>query len=347
MNIRKHKKMLLSAVCMVLILSLSACTAQQPLVSDETATTTTETEQSTTTEQTVATTTEAEMAVKTTQKTTVRKTTVKKVVTTTEKVKMSPLEAIPVAGAGAAGGRDMYSYPFWSLDRLNIPFEDATAKKTMKVSFNGRQYVGQYVESKISRYINYQMDTYDFELGSFKLNAQTGELVRIDFDGEGKGGMSKAQCQKIVFEIIDKYINRKEYTMNTQDFDDSYCFTFEKYLEGIPTSEKIAIRVFTDGKISYFLHRMGNQFPVNTSAYSALNQQKIRALNTDKAQALALAKAKELFPRFDKRVFKNKLWVMLENGELGMVFVFDLSYEKNSPLEEEIYGSALLNILVK
>lgn len=103
----------------------------------------------------------------------------------------------------------------------------------------------------------------------------------------------------------------------------------------------------TDGKINSFSHAVAGQFPTKKSAYSKLNQQKIRALNTDKAETLALKKAEQLLPSYNKRVLNQKKWVMLEDGEIGMIFIFELTYQNKSPAEGEPRGSSLLDILVK
>lgn len=347
MNIRKRKKILLSAACIVLVLSVSACAMQQPLVSDETATATKEAEQSTTTEQTVATTTETEKAVKTTRKTTVRKTTTTK----SEKVKMSPLKASFLAVKGWTGNTENIKsnmYPLWD-SRIDQTY--APAPKTKTISFEEKTYTGEYVESFIRRYENYQTDVYDYGEDLFYVNAQTGELEAIHLPEGKKGDKSKAECQKIAFALADKHINRKECSFESKTLSDgTYRFKFCKLLENILTTEEVSVDVSSSGEIVVFHHFMKGCFSAKELAYSALNQQKIRALNTEKAEALALKAVKDAYPEHDTQTVEEKRWVMLENGELGMMFICKTSRKDETsdlPLPPPYGFQATSEVLVK
>lgn len=135
--------------------------------------------------------------------------------------------------------------------------------QTATIEFEGKTYVGEYVDSNVRFLTNYLTDEYKFDSGRFHVDADTGELTVISFylplSKEKK--ITIEQGEKIAVNIAKKYIDVSNYTLDKYESEYNYQYTFEKILGGVCTGEKFSMSLTFDGKIQSLAKIMLGAFP--------------------------------------------------------------------------------------
>lgn len=241
-------------------------------------------------------------------------------------------------------GASVREYALWSAAACTSHV-DETASKTKTVVFEGKQYTGEYSRSMTETYNTYQTDFYSTGQELFCVNAETGELTDIILPNNGEGNMDADACQEIAFNLADKYIDRSEYTLTVSSYETSHGYLFTKYIDGIETNEKLSIGIKKNGKISVFSHSMLGAFPANEEALSAANAQRVTLLADADAKTLAMNKAAEVCPDGEKKL-TDRMWVMLENGQIGMIYTITVTEKSTNGDTVDIEENAV-DVLVK
>ncbi len=196
--------------------------------------------------------------------------------------------------------------------------EQGGAPESVTVTFDGKEYTGTYLRSKVSKpktFVSYRYMTDDGVI--FETNSETGELTYISMNVDIPKGfaLKESHCREIADEIAEQYIALDEYLVECKVSDGLYTFYYYRAINGIKTSDGITVSVCGDGNILFFEALMVNAFA------------DVSLLPPD-TEAIMDAVEKSFVERYEGYVshqlrFEPELWV-LEDGTFAYMYIFDV-----------------------
>ena len=166
--------------------------------------------------------------------------------------------------------KPVYKYEIWSIfGETCYPVEtDESAPKTASVTFLGATYTGEYDSTSISVPYTFRIHEYDGQEVSFKVNAETGELVSISLNREvyeEVDEFDEAFCREKADAVADYYIDLSEYKVSSEYHEavinGMYTFEYFREMNGLKTADGLHIVVdAADGKVTFVKFYMLGSF---------------------------------------------------------------------------------------
>lgn len=244
-------------------------------------------------------------------------------------------------------------YPIWNSNKSTFK-ENEISKGTINITFNGKEYKGEYVETTTLRYCDCPVHVYKlfgdsgFPREEIYINSLTGEpeiFINHYADELDTKKLNQTQLRSISDELVKDYINFDKCIIEEKmDSMGDMRISYTKTLNGIKTSEEIFVEITSGGNIIQFNRKMTNRFN-DTLLDDARINDKIQQLQSDSA-LLALDKFIDDYYAEYKKIYSyhckgyenvvyeiiDKRLVYLDDGNLGMVYTF--STEPNIGISE-------------
>lgn len=242
------------------------------------------------------------------------------------------------------GGKHISEYPLWSEQAYSAT-SDFTAPKTMSINFEGKQYKGTYWYTITEGFNTYKSNYYTFDNGYFAINSTTNELncIVLPVTNDVTDRLSIVEYKGIANSIAKKYIKTDEYSIEILDGDSIISFCYYKYIDNIKTSDMLSISLDKSGNVASFSTSMLNRFNSNI-INSNLTIEKKENLNSKETEAMVKDKVQNIYKNLSnvKQKTIKKTYVLLENGELGIVYTVSIVIVNN-----HFETSSLVEILIK
>ena len=267
--------------------------------------------------------------------------------TTTDFSNISVLEIGSDPDTSEAAGIHFSEYGLWSDANLN-PHSDSEAQQTMEVTFNGKNYSGDYWYSIVESYSLSLSDYYNFDNGWFSVNRESGKLETIVFTNFGSGDKSVEECKTYAEDIASQYIDLSQYTLVSSEGDPVHGYQFIKMIDGFETSDVLTIAISSSGDISSFSNFTNNDS--NKMSKNEIPSEMSNAIEKFKSPEVAEMLEEKIYSNYENcthyQIINQKL-VRLENNEFGMVYIVDIEFEPY-PLGngEYAFPSARIELLV-
>ena len=210
-------------------------------------------------------------------------------------------------------------YPIWD-SRVGTFFKDENAPKVKTISFNGKEYIGEYDTSTVYGFNTYQTDEYEFDGGAFGVNSETDELVMFRLYPRKGGTLTAEQCREIAFEFVDQYIDRNKYVMEEKPYTAGYLYSFRKYIGDIETVERLSVSVNKKGMVYEFSSAMLGAFTEKIDEAIPTNEERIQLLTGNAAEKSAKNAFKKIYGNDTQPKIDEQKWVVLEDGTLAIVY---------------------------
>jgi len=215
-------------------------------------------------------------------------------------------------------------------------FQSDTVDQNVKITFDGVEYEGEYRRSLFEDHNPFATDLYRGEGGEIGLNADSGELTQIslytndfltreltyeDLKNPEEDSLTIAEA------YAGRYVELSEYTLYqsphpskpriyqpenaTEDqIIQFYIYDFVRYINGLPTSDYISIRVTSKG---HFVSMIMGATGVFTQE---LIESNVIASGTIDDQQMAEAKAKAVLPDMVSFEITNTYLAVTPEGEV-------------------------------
>ena len=188
-----------------------------------------------------------------------------------------------------------HNIPIWS-DINGLGEVDETAAKELTVLFNGTEYTGEYYRTEEQVPYTFAIHKYEGDEADFEINAETGELVFIEFkrDLPENWTVDEEYCREVADNLANDYINLKRYKVDsTVGEAGSKLLIFDYYIEksGYKTADTLRILVDGNGNIKYFRKYMLGSF-VNVLYVKKPNEKRV-----EKAFDELFLEAREAYPQ--------------------------------------------------
>lgn len=215
-------------------------------------------------------------------------------------------------------------------------FQDAAAAKTVTVSWQGKQYVGEYEYSYHKMRLSYLSDNYKTADGTeFEIRRGDGALVflhdieRLTGDEEDLPDTENA-VDKIAKDFVNSIANVDEYQLkkepqNFQDRDGRkrtvYYYEFKRMIHGRWTSDHIYLRITSKGDIIYMA--LGD-----VGAFSEVSKWKLDSFaKLDGKEMLQQATANTNVTIVEA---DQEIYAINPKGELVLQVLAEIQYRKTS-----------------
>ena len=205
----------------------------------------------------------------------------------------------------------------WSTEKLNY-FNDSTAVATKTVSFEGKNYSGEYYSSYVTVPNLFTSHKYLGNNCTFDINAQTGKITAFNLfsDITETFTIDEKQGRDIADNYAKDYINLENYTVNvTKNDTNNNCFyVFEYYREinGYKTNDLMTVCV--DGK--------GEVVSFSCSMLGAFNNARTATIDKSKADAALVKMLEKLFADYSDWTYdiEDTTLIVKEDGKQGILY---------------------------
>ena len=237
-------------------------------------------------------------------------------------------------------------------------FTDESVPQQREFVLEGQTYIGNYMISYVAfgadcithRYrCNYE-DLITFHDGNgspyqalhrvsryFDIDASTERLIGFEYMAPpGDHGVTQSEAEEIARTAAVAFTDISQYELVTKENDIFYTFQFQKYLQGIATSEGINVIVSKKGYITALGGTMYNRFPPEANFTDAATSQKLLSSN-----AKAAVQARALYAvngKYDQADVGEAFWTILD-GEIQLVYSVSLSSSANAYGQSTVYVS--------
>ncbi len=224
-----------------------------------------------------------------------------------------------------------------SVDQNAVPPQYTT------ITFGDKTYTGEYR----TRYKHTFGDSYkySFDNGFFEINQATGNFMGIMFNDAVKINASGSiDCRKIADAVAEKYINIDDFYVTEEKIellssdDYNYCYEYLRMINGYKTTDNLSVVVNRNGEIKSFFIKTLNSFE-NITEYK---------FDDVKINAAIETKLKSIYKNQPWQGYsvKNTVITKLPDGEIGLIYTINNSFEKKT--EEGVYSyGSVLQLLVK
>lgn len=238
------------------------------------------------------------------------------------------------------GGVHSSEFSIWSSEKLNY-HQDAAAPAEITVSFNGKSYTGSYQRSAVFIPDTYLSHRYKGDNVFFRINAETGELVGIQFVREKaeKATISEDECRIIAEAIADDYIDLSQYQVEVDinEINENFLYgcSFYRVVDGFKMADGLTVVVDGNGNVSSFGSTMLGSFSTVDSV----------ELDQNNAILSVEAKLNSIYGDVENRTgyeVTDIVPVKLEDGSCAWLYTIKNLFEDGA----HSYGS-LVQLLVK
>lgn len=263
----------------------------------------------------------------------------------TKELGISVLE-IGAAADSMDGGVHISEYETWSESNCN-PHTDTAAPASMKVSFNGKEYIGEYWYSIVEVGYPHMSDYYTCEDGWFSVNRDNKKLETILFMSFDSGKLSVDECRKSAETIAQQYIDLSQYRLTATAGDPVHSYQFIKMMGNLETTDRLSVGVSSSGEITSFTNFTFEQNSKSVFANSANTNSVVESLSSSTVDASLEEKIESIYSDYSSYSIVNERVVELENDGVGILYTIDVDLEPTSLSDGEIMlNSSRIQLLV-
>lgn len=248
-----------------------------------------------------------------------------------------PSTSISVLEIGAAvdssdGGVHVSEYEIWSENNCNLHV-DTSAPGSMKISFNGKECVGEYWYSIVETGYLHISDYYTYSEGWFSVNRENKQLETIILTDFGSGEKTLDDCLKNAVTIAQQYIDLSQYELVSIAGDPVYSYQFIKKIADIETSDRLSVGVSSSGEITSFTN-----FTSAKNEFTDSNETRrlIEDFTSSDTNKMLENKIKSIYKDFSSYSVVDKRLVKLEKNKLGMLYTIDVDLKPTILSEDEV-----------
>lgn len=233
-------------------------------------------------------------------------------------------------------------------------YDDPDAPRECTVEFMGETYRGEYRTTQINRFCPYVSHVYNMDGGGFSVRSDTGELDMIMFvfpiggTGDSSGmldSLDDEDYKRRAEEIAGEFIDTQKYNMTIKKDGSmfvNYVFgcvsgfftdvTYTASIGGVETDDRLVLTIMGDEGLCAF-------YRYSDGLIDSIDESKVgRLADSDEATAAAESKLADIYGGdLDSFELSDKLIVMLDDGEPGVVYTYSVKLTARSEGRAEVY----------
>ena len=126
--------------------------------------------------------------------------------------------------------------------------KDDSAPQTASIELMGKTFEGNYSYSAVYYPAAHLSHYYKGDFGGFSVNAETGAIDSFNASyEETEKTLSAEACRARADAVAAQFIDLGEYIAETTESENRYFFTYTKYVEGLPTNDKLGVGISVFG----------------------------------------------------------------------------------------------------
>ena len=262
-----------------------------------------------------------------------------------EKNSILTIQALEVGGVADStdGGNHKSEYEPWASENIGR-FEDKTAPRDFSITFNKNDVVGKYKRSERNRFVNYSIDVYEGDGFTFSVRSDTKRVISFSYMNRESGNLTEAECRKLADKFVSAYLDINSCNVEVNPASDWYNYFYRRTITDINTCELISISVSTSGEICYFENQMIGEFEKLDISIKQI-ENRVLQLKSGEAMKVLDDKVNSIYTGYVSYETDDGTVVILDNGEIGVLYKVVANYEEEYSDSTISYGSLTYIIL--
>ena len=232
-------------------------------------------------------------------------------------------------------GEDTAGHDLSVWDReLISSHKDDSAPETASIELMGKTFEGKYSYSAVFYPATHLSHVYTGEFGGFAISAETGGIDSFHASyAETEKKTGEDECSARADAVAGRFIDTAQYVREEAEIETGYYYTYVKYVEGLPTSDKFGVGIsFYGGGITAIGASLYGTIDVTDELCRA-----VRRLKQGDADAAIKAKVESRYLGEYEMSYDELSVALLPDGTPTLMTTVEVSVSEKDVVDGESY----------